>query len=109
MGCVSNYTTRALIIKIVLIQTDHDKCNLKLWFLLQLRHLRTMADVKTKTFLYSIVNITKEEYCSVAFICLATRYHFIHRFKKLEPPCRAEKNRTARECCSKAVIFNCHT
>ena len=68
-----------------------------------------MVDVKTKTFLYSTINITTEKYCSVAFICLATRHHFIHRFKKVELPCTAEKYRTARECCSVAFIFNCHT
>ena len=94
-----------MVIKIVFIQTDHDKCDFKLWLLLQLTHLRTVVDVKTKTFLYSIINITTEKYCSVAFICLATRHHFIHRFKKLELPCTAEKNRTARECCSVAFIL----
>ena len=98
-----------LVIKIVFIQTDHDKCDLKLWLLLQLTHLRTVVDVKTKTFLYSIINITTEKYCPVAFICLATRHHFLHRLKKLELLCTAEKNRTARECCSVAFIFNCHT
>ena len=65
--------------------------------------------LKTKTFLDSKINITTEKYCSVAFICLATRHHFIHRFKKLELPCTAEKNGTARECCSIAFIFNRHT
>ena len=98
-----------LVIKIVFIQTDHDKCDLKLWLLLQLTHLRTVVDVKTETFLYSIINITTEKYCSVAFICLATRHHFIRRFKILELPCTAEKIRTARECCSIAFIFNRHT
>ena len=68
-----------------------------------------MVDVKTETFLYSIINITTGKYCWVAFICLATRHHFIHTFKKLELPCTAEKIRTARECCSIAFIFNRHT
>ena len=68
-----------------------------------------MVDVKTETFLYSIINITTEKYCSVAFICHATRHHFIHTFKKLELPCTAEKIRTARECCLIAFIFNRHT
>lgn len=98
-----------MVIKIVFTQTDHDKCELKLWLLLQLTHLRTVVDVKTKTFLDSKINITTEKYCSVAFICLATRHHFIHRFKKVELLCTAEKNRTARECCLIAFIFNCHT
>lgn len=98
-----------LVIKIVFIQTDHDKSDLKLWLLLQLTHLRTVVDVKTKTFLYTIINITIEKCCSVAFICLATRHHFIHRFKELELPCTAEKNRSARECWWIAFIFNCHT
>ena len=87
-----------LVIKIVFIQTDHDKSDLKLWLLLQLTHFTTVVDVKTKTFLYTIINITIEKCCSVAFICLATRHHFIHRFKELELPCTAEKNRSAREC-----------
>ena len=98
-----------LVIKIVFTQTDHDKCDLKLWLLLQLTQLRTVVDVKIETFLYSIINITTEKYCSVTFICLATRHHFIHTFKKLELPCTAEKIRTARECCSIAFIFNRHT
>lgn len=91
-----------MVIKIVFIQTDHDKCDLKLWLLLQLTHLRTVVDVKTETFLYSKINITTEKYCSVAFICLATRHHFIHRFKKLELPCTAEKKKQNR----KRVLLN---
>ena len=86
-----------MVIKIVFIQTDHDKCDLKLWLLLQLTHLRTVVDLKTKTFLYSIINITTEKYCSVAFICLRTRHHFIHRFKKPELPCTAEKKTEPQE------------
>ena len=77
-------------------KTDRDKCDFKLWLLLQLTHSGTVVDVETKTFLYSIINITTEKYCSVAFICLTTRHHFIHRFKKLELPCTAEKKQNRK-------------